>query len=68
MLETDAGNGALSTEDEALYDIARGLSSAFNSNGRGSELSWRRLEAGFDQAPRGGGTRITLDGGRKTLN
>jgi hypothetical protein len=68
MLETDAGNGALSTEDGALYDIARGLAGAFSSNGRGSELSWRRLEVGFEQAPRSGATRITLDGGRKTLN
>jgi hypothetical protein len=66
-LEADAGAGRLSTEDQALYDIARALGHAFKGNGRTSETSWRRLEASFNQAPRGGGPRIAMDDGR-TLN
>jgi hypothetical protein len=68
MLEADAGNGVLSTEDEALYEIARKLADAFKSNARGNELSWRRLEAGFRQVPRSTDPRISLDNGRNTLN
>jgi hypothetical protein len=66
-LEADAGAGRLSTEDRVLYEIARALGDAFKGNGRTSETSWRRLEASFNQAPRGGGARIALDDGR-TLN
>jgi len=67
-LEADAGNGLLSTEEAALYEIARALSNAFKANVRTSELSWRRLEASFGQAPRGSDPRIALDDGNRTLN
>jgi hypothetical protein len=67
-LESDAGNGRLSTEEVTLYEIARSLSDAFKSNTRGSEMSWRRLEAGFSQASRESGPRIAYNGGRKSIN
>ncbi len=67
-LEPDAGAGVLSTEENALYEIARGLTKAFRANARTNELSWRRLEAGFNQAPRGGDPRIAMDDGGRTLN
>ncbi len=67
-LEPDAGAGVLSTEENALYEIARALAKAFRANARTNELSWRRLEAGFNQAPRGGDPRIAMDDGGRTLN
>jgi hypothetical protein len=67
MLETDAGAGGLSAEQTALYEIARALADAFKGNARTNELAWRRLEASFNQAPRGGDPRIAFDDGR-TLN
>jgi hypothetical protein len=67
-MEADAGDGGLSTEEAALYDIARALADAFKDNGRSGELSWRRLEASFNQAPRGGDPRVALDDGNRTLN
>jgi hypothetical protein len=67
-LEPDAGNGVLSMEEAALYEIARSLRKAFNANARSNELSWRRLEVGFNQAPRDGDPRIAMDDGKHTLN
>jgi hypothetical protein len=67
-LESDAGAGRLTTEEAALYEIARSLTEAFRSNTRGSEMSWHRLEARFNQASREGGPRIAFDGGRTTIN
>ncbi len=67
-MEADAGAGALSTEEAALYDIARALTDAFKSNGRSGELAWRRLEASFNQAPRGSDPRVAFDDGGRTLN
>jgi hypothetical protein len=58
---------APSTEQAGFYDIARALGDAFKGNARSSEMSWRRLEASFNQAPRGGGSRVAMDDGR-TLN
>ena len=66
-LEADAGAGGLSTEQTELYDIARALVDAFRGNARGNEVSWRRLEAGFNQAPLAGEKRVAFDDGR-TLN
>jgi hypothetical protein len=67
-LEADAGAGLLSTEEQGLYDIARALTVAFKSNARTNELSWRRLEASFNQAPRGGDPRVAFDDGGRTIN
>jgi hypothetical protein len=69
-MEADSGAGNLSTEDQALYDLARALVAAFRSNGRSGELSWRRLAANFDQTPHVGDARLALedDEDRKTLN
>jgi len=67
-MEPDAGAGRLSTEQAALLDIARTLAQAFENNARTSETSWKRLEARFNQAPRGGDSRIAFDGGNRTLN
>jgi hypothetical protein len=67
-MEADAGAGGLSTEEASLYEIARALADAFKNNGRSGELAWRRLEAAFDQAPRGGEPRIAFDDGSRTLN
>jgi hypothetical protein len=50
-LEADAGEDRLSTEDAGLYGLARGLADAFRSNGRRSEISWRRLAQSLEQAP-----------------
>jgi hypothetical protein len=44
------------------------LVDAFKGNGRGDELSWRRLEAGFNQAPLAGEKRAAFDDGRNRLN
>ena len=66
-LESDAGAGGLSTEHAQLYDIARALVDTFRGNTRGSEMSWRRLEAGFNQAPLAAEKRVAFDDGR-TLN
>jgi hypothetical protein len=60
-LEADAGAGGLSTEQGELYDIARALVDAFRGNSRGNEMSWRRLEAGFNQAPLAGEKRAAFD-------
>ena len=49
-LEADAGAGRLSSEQQALYDIARGLAAAFHGNARADEAAWRRLSAGFTAA------------------
>ena len=49
-MEADAGGDRLSTEQNALYEIARQLKDAFKGNSRAGELSWRRLEASFNQA------------------
>jgi hypothetical protein len=67
-LEADSGAGRLTTEEQALYEIARSLTDAFKSNSRGSEMSWRRLELGISQASREGGPRIAYNGGRKSIN
>ncbi len=67
-LEADAGSGVLSTEESALYDIARALADAFKANVRTNELSWRRLEANFNQAPRSSDPRVAFDDGNRTLN
>ena len=67
-LEADAGAGGLSTEQAELYDIARALVDAFRTNARGNEMSWRRLEAGFNQAPLAGEKRVAFDDGRNRLN
>jgi hypothetical protein len=67
VLEADAGAGGLSTEQTELYDIARALVEAFRGNARGNEVSWRRLEASFNQAPLAGEKRVAFDDGR-TLN
>jgi hypothetical protein len=67
VLESDAGAGVLSTEHAELYYIARALVDAFKGNGRGDELSWRRLEAGFNQAPLAGEKRAAFDNGRNRL-
>ncbi|MES1179567.1 MAG: hypothetical protein ABUL43_00050, partial [Hyphomicrobium sp.] len=68
QLEPDAGAGRLSTEQAEIYDIARALVHAFTGNGRGSEMSWRRLEAGFNQAPLAAEKRVAYDDGRNRLN
>jgi hypothetical protein len=68
QLESDAGAGQLSIEQDELYNIARALVHAFTGNGRGSEMSWRRLEAGFNQAPLAAESRVALEQGRKSLN
>ncbi len=70
IMEPDAGDGRLSTEQQSLYEIARALAEAFRSNGRSSEISWRRSTANFDQTPRGSDPRLALeeDEDRKTLN
>lgn len=67
-LEPDAGEDRLSTEDASLYAIARDLADAFRSNGRNSEISWRRLAAGFNQAPRSNDQHASFDDDRKTIN
>jgi hypothetical protein len=66
-LEADAGAGALSTNEVALYELTRVLADAFKANARANELSWRRLGERFNQAPRGG-PRIAFDDGSRTLN
>jgi hypothetical protein len=67
-LEADAGAGGLSTEQAELYDIARALVDAFRANARGNEMSWRRLEVSFNQAPLAGEKRVAFDDGRNRLN
>jgi len=71
-MEADSGSGSLSTEQQALYDIAKKLVDAFGNNGRGGELSWHRLAANFDQTPRPGDVSYAQDDDddedRKTLN
>jgi hypothetical protein len=61
QMAQDAGEGTLSTEQQALYEVARALADAFKGNGRGGELSWKRLAANFNQAPRGGDEKIGFD-------
>ncbi|HEX9881538.1 MAG TPA: hypothetical protein VGA65_03430 [Hyphomicrobium sp.] len=68
MLEADAGDGRLPAEQDDLYQIAKALTDAFKANSRTNELSWRRLEASFNQAPRGGDPRVAFDDGGRTLN
>ena len=68
QMAQDAGEGTLSTEQQALYEVARALADAFKGNGRGGELSWKRLAANFNQAPRGGDDKLAFDDDRKTLN
>jgi hypothetical protein len=65
-LEADAGAGRLTSEQTALYNIARSLTDAFQASSRSNETSWRRLEASFNAAPHAE-TRIVFDDGR-TLN
>jgi hypothetical protein len=67
-LETDAGAGTLSTDDAALYGIARTLVDAFKGNGRGNEFSWRRLEGGFNQALHGSHTPVAFSDDKRTIN
>jgi len=67
-LEADAGDGRLSTEQAELYDLSRALLEAFKSNSRGNEMSWRRLEAGFNQAPLAVEKHVAFDQGRNSLN
>jgi len=52
-LEADAGGGRLSSEQSALYEIARALADAFKASARSNETSWRRLETRFNDVPRG---------------
>jgi hypothetical protein len=61
QMAQDAGEGTLSTEQQALYEVARALADAFKGNGRGGELSWKRLAANFNQAPRGGDDKVGFD-------
>ncbi len=65
-LEADAGAGRLSGEDNDLYESARSLAEAFKANGRNSDTSWGRLEAGFNSAQRQ--TRVVFDDDGRTLN
>jgi hypothetical protein len=66
-LEPDAGDGRLSNDQQALYNLARKLLDAFKANARSNETAWRRLEASFDQAQHSE-TRVASDNGRPTLN
>ncbi len=66
-LEADAGAGRLSTDHAELYEIARALVDSFRGNARGNEMSWRRLEAGFNQAPLAAEKRAAFDDGRNRL-
>ena len=65
-LEADAGAGRLSGEDNDLYESARSLAEAFKANGRNSDASWGRLEAGFNSAQRQ--ARVVFDDDGRTLN
>jgi hypothetical protein len=65
-LEADAGAGRLSGEDNAFFESARSLAEAFNANGRNSDASWGRLEAGFNSAHRQ--PRLAFDDDGRTLN
>ncbi len=67
-LEPDAGAGTLSTDDAALYDIARTLFDAFKGNSRGREVSWDRLKDGFQQALHGGDTVVTFNRDKRTTH
>ncbi len=67
-LEPDAGAGHLSSEQTALYDVARTLFETFRGNGRGNEFSWRRLEVGFNQALQGNQAPIAFGDDKRTLN
>lgn len=67
-MEADAGEDRLSTEQNAMYEIARQLKEAFKGNSRHGELSWRRLEASFNQAQLADEQRrVALEGGH-TIN
>jgi hypothetical protein len=65
-LEADAGAGRLSGDDHALFESARSLAEAFKANGRNSDASWGRLEAGFNSAHRQ--PRVAFDDDGRTLN
>jgi hypothetical protein len=68
-MEADAGAGGLSSEEEALYRLARALTDAFAGNGRSGELSWRRLASSFEQASLANGAEVAeQDQDRKTIN
>jgi len=42
-LEADAGAGGLTSDQQSLFDLARGLAEAFQANSRSDEAAWRRL-------------------------
>ena len=71
-LETDAGAGRLSAEEDRLNKVARALVDAFRGNGRGREFSWDRLKDGFQQALHGsnalhgGDTVVTFNRDKRT--
>jgi hypothetical protein len=67
-LEADAAHGRLSTEQTELYDLTRGLVEALRGNTRGKEMSWRRLEADFNEVQLAREERLSFGGGRNRLN
>jgi hypothetical protein len=66
-LEPNAGDGRLSSDQQALYGLSRKLLDAFKANTRSNETAWHRLEASFDQAQLGE-TLLAPDNGHPTLN
>ena len=67
-LEADAGAAAVHRRGRRSTTSRVSLTDAFKANARTNEMSWRRLEASFNQAPRNGDPRIAFDDGRMTLN
>ncbi|MDH4983728.1 hypothetical protein [Hyphomicrobium sp. D-2] len=66
-LEADAGDGRLTGEQQALFDITRTMLQAFRANNRTNETSWRHLQLFLEDLPHAE-ARISSDDGRTLMN